>query len=408
MNKENSLMLKEKKEMKTNNKKLIKNNTDNNLNIKENKKLDLNLSYYYRLAQKKNKYKKDFCSIKNNFNNSSIGKEKNRDSILYKKFLEFKNSNKFQNKSNSKSYKTDDDFFSSKLTLSYSETNLRISKNKRIKNKKKNCNNQSKKNKNLEILNKNYIKKKSAHLINKNEFFNNIINNINEKNEENKKCNKNFRRNKSCINFNNKKLEADFEISEKENKTKNKKENEILKKSVKKKYNMTLNLISKNYFEKMKFNKYKYYNEKNMDYAKERRQRVEDKLNEILYEKYKISRPLRMAKRKFHIDDEAKKDKNNKKNYDNNMCKVLNIKNNIINNFNFYFGINTFKENNKDNQNEDNNENSSQVMHYNSQINNIIKMRKDLSIEDFFGDFRRDYNLLDFNFTFLFNQNKKK
>ena len=170
---------------------------------------------------------------------------------------------------------------------------------------------------------------------------------------------------------------------------------------------MTLNLISKNYFEKMKFNKYKYYNEKNMDYAKERRQRLEDKLNEILYEKYKVFRPLRTTERKFHFDDETKNDKNNKKKYDNNMCKVLN-NNNIINNFNFYFDMNIFKENNKDKQNEQNDENSSQIIHYNNQINNIIKMRKDLSIESFFGDFRRDYNLLDFNFTFLFNQNKKK
>ena len=246
------------------------------------------------------------------------------------------------------------------------------------------------------------------HLIKKNEFFNNIINNINEKNDENKKSNKNFRRNKSCMNFNNKKLEKDFEINEKEIKSNNKKEDEKIDKNAKKKYNMTLNLISKKYFEKMKFNKYKYYNEKNMDYAKERRQRVEDKINQILYEKYKISRPLRMSERKFHIDDETKTDNNIKKKYDNNMYKVLNTNNNIINNFNFYFDMNNYKENNKDNQNEQKDDNSSQIIHYNNQINNIIKMRKDLSIEDFFGGFRRDYNLLDFNFTFLFNQNKKK
>ena len=64
-------------------------------------------------------------------------------------------------------------------------------------------------------------------------------------------------------------------------------------------------------------------------------------------------------------------------------------------------------DNHNENINNKNNKNSSQIIYYNNRINNIIKMRKKLSIENFFGDFRRDYNLLDFNFTFLYHHLKK-
>ena len=392
MNKQNSLNLKEKNALKNTNKpkNLRKDKTMKNFNNKKIVKLNLDLFSYNRLTNKNNRIKNSFSTMeKNNKNNSLTEKiKKKKDSILYKKFLEFKKNNK-QNKQNFQKDNTSV-FFSLKSSSSLNTSYLSSSKRKKKKNIKV-----QKEKPNLTITNLNIIKKfkkkNSAKIINKTELFNHIINN-NEQNEENKE--NYFKRNNSCIIFNNKKLQKDFGL----NNFKNKKINEKNKK------NNTLKLVSQNYFEKIKFKKYKYYNEKNNDYAKGRRKRVEDKLNEIIYEKYKISRPLRMTQRVFCIDEESKIDKNiNKKNYDNNIFKISN-NNNFINNLNFHFYLNDI-----DIPNVQNNDKNNQIIYYNNKINNIIKMRRDLSIEDFFGGFRRDYNLLDFNFTFLFqNKNNNK
>ena len=399
MDKQNSLKSKEKKVLKKGSipKYLRKNNTMENLNNKKKKKLDLNLSAYYRYTKKNDKLQNKFSIKKNNISSTKKG---NENSILFKKFLDFKNKNKSPRKSNIKNNEKDkkNKFFSiinerfEKPSISHNSYDL--SKSNKLKNKtieiKENQGKVDKNIKNIKIIQK----KKTAKIINKIELFNNIININSQKEEINRKCN-NFKRINSCQNFNNDKLKKDFEL----NKTKT-----IKKSEKKKKSNMTLNLISKKYFEKIRFNRYKYYNKKNNEYAKERRKRVEDKLNEIIYEKYRISRPLRISERIFYVDEEFKNEKNNNKNYyDNNNFQNLNINNNIINNLNFYLNDNI------DNHNEQNNKKSNQIIYYNNQIDNIVKMRKKLSIDEFFGVFKRDYNLLDFNFTFLFhNKNINK
>ena len=407
MDKEKSLKIKDEKIIKTPNSQKKFNN---------NKKLDINLSSYYKLTKKNNKFKKNISIFKTkNHNSTEIKDNHNKDSILYKKFLEFKFNNKSQKKANISNQKSKKKYKYNNSNKSFSSfsSNLKETNNKKSKTKN-NKNKENKENKeNINLKNSknkiNYKNKKDKKILNKTELFNNIINNNNEKEEKNNEKRYNtLKNNKSCQNFNNNNLIKDFEI--KDNIKNNIEENQD-DKEIKKKTNMTLNLISKTYFEKMKFNKYKYYNEKNKDYIKERRQRIEDKMNEILYEKYKIIRPLRMTERKFQIEDESKNDKNNnnnnKNNFDNNMCKIL--KGNNLNNLNYniYYFMNNFKDNNIENKNEENSKNYNQIIYYNNKINDISKMRKYLSIEDFFGDFRRDYNLLDFNFTFLFHNFKK-
>ena len=168
---------------------------------------------------------------------------------------------------------------------------------------------------------------------------------------------------------------------------------------------------------KSKINKTNYYNEKNNDYIKERRHRVEDKFNQILFEKYKITRPLRMTQRKFYVEKKnktTKKNKNknnskNKNNYNNKMNPNLNAmeRSNYFNNLNYM--MNNFRniESNKNNKN-NKKQNYNQDIYYREQINNIIKMRKFLSIEEFFNEIDRNYNLLDFNFAFLMEYFKNK
>jgi hypothetical protein len=213
----------------------------------------------------------------------------------------------------------------------------------------------------------------------------------------------------SCTIFNNDKLKNDLDMNQNNNNNNTELEKVIIKnKTLKRnKSNKNMSLNSKKYMEKLKlkFDKCKYYNAKNSEYINERRQRIEEKLNEIINEKYKITRPLRMTERVFYVKDESKNDNiNNKITFDNHMCKILNNKS-IINNydFNMYFYLNNFKEN----ADKQNGEKCNQMNYYNNQINNIIKMRKYMSTESFFNDFKRDYNLLDFNFAFLLENFKK-
>ena len=393
------------------NKKLEKSNSHQKTMNKRNiRKLNINLSSYYKLTKNNDNtiVKKNISLYKSNKPNSTeIKDNQKRDSILFKKFLEFKNNNRSKkklNKSNSKSKTKNNIFKSSKSSSSFSTTNLKDTKNKAKSESIQNTQNSNKSNKKTKKTKNFNKKKKTQKIINKTELFNNIINNNSKRSEkkDDKKCN-NLKRVNSCQNFsNNNNYIKDFEIKDKTNKCEDKQD----EKPIKMKRHMSLNLISQKYFEKMKFNKYKfkYYNKKNNDYANERRQRVEEKVNEILYEKYKIIRPLRMTKRKFYIENGSKYDKNNNQNvFDNNMCKIL--KKNTINSM--YFYLNNYKDNIIENQKEENIQNYNQIIYYNNKINDIIKMRKYLSIEDFFGSFRRDYNLLDFNFTFLYHHFKK-
>ena len=444
MEKNNTLKTKEKKSSKK--KKFMKMNTLKYFNRKKNGNLVINISSYNRMA-KKTKNKRINSTIKNNKNICSTDKNiAHKYTILYRKFLEFKFINKFkskeQKKENSKNAKAkkDNSFFSSRRSYSQTSSNLNNSKRKFINKITKMTNPKKEEDKNIP----NSGKKNSSKIINKTELFNIIINSKKKEKDEEFLDNQNIKRNQSYKNFNNIDLVNKSGIQSKSKNTKL-----FTKNKKQKKYDMTLNLVSKNYFEKMKFNKYKYYNDKNENYVKRRRQRVEEKVNEILFEKYKEIRPLRMTERVFFIDEEYKSDKNNhnennKNNFDNNMCKVLD-NNNIVNRYNYYFYINNIKENKEDNNqnNEENNknfnnnkknnnnknnnnnqnnknrnknkkrkieqknENSNQITYYNNQINNIVKMRRSLSIEDFFRGFRRDYNLLDFNFTFLLPQCQK-
>ena len=394
MDNNNSLKSKEKSLKKASvPKHLRKVNTMKNLNNKKMKKLDLDLSSYYRLTKKNGKLQGNCSTMKKN--NIWTIENKDKDSILYKKFLEFQKNSKSQSGIKNDVKDWNNTFFSVKSSISHNSS-LTNSKNKANNKKNKIEIKQDKVNKNVKDMKK-IQKRKTAKIINKTELFNSIINN-NKKKEEIKRNNNYLRKTNSCQNFNNDKLQK--KLGFKETKT-------VKKSKKKKKNNTTLNLISKKYFERIKFNKYKYYNKNNNDYANERRKRVEDKLNDIIYEKYKVSRPLRITERKFLLEEESKNDKNNNKiNYDNNF-KNLNINNNIIHDLNYFINLNdNIDDHNENNNNNNNNKNSSQIKYYNNRINNIIKMRKKLSLENFFGEFRRDYNLLDFNFTFLFHNQK--
>ena len=407
------------------------NNKNNSLtqSNKNNKKKITNFSANVKLTKSIYKYKKAKGLTLNNKKNNSytinIDNNQKRDSILYDKFIEFKNNIQMEKNPTKKAklYKPPLLIKQSKTFVSLSLSKLNHNKSKldtsidlrRSKNKMKEF-----RKKNKLKINKYYIKKRSVKIINKNELFNKIINKNYDNNENNANINnleknnniiedtklKSFRRNNSCQTFNNVKLKEDFEMNDIQN---NNEEEKEIKKEKNKNNNMTLNLISQKYYEKMKFVKYKYYNVKNTEYANERRQRVEDKINEIMYEKYKIIRPLRMTERVFYIKDESKKDKNitinNKTNFDNHMCKMLNSK--ALNNYNYnrYYYMDNFKDNT--NIGNKNNDNCNQLIYYKNQIDYITKMRKYLSIEDFFYNFRRDYNLLDFNFTFLYQHFKK-
>lgn len=430
MNNENSLKPNERKKLRKSNsqKNFMNSSTFDSSNASKNKKLNIDLSCYYKLIQNNNNnnfHKKIYFSKDNKDKNNShasnevLKDNQKKESILYKKFLEFKNNYYKINKSPRKQKKSDSKLKNNKKAKelnkgSNSSFTVEISKifkkmpniikknsNSNLNSKKmnkniKNENTKENKKESKSNINKNYKKKKSANLIKKPKALNNIINNNEEIN------NKTFKRINSSQNLNNDKLKKEFEIKDKQNINNKNEEN----KKRKSKNNMTLNLISKKYFEKMRFNKYKYYNEKSTEYANQRRKRVEDKINEILKEKYKIERPLRMTERIFCAEEENESDIDNKRIYDNNMCKALN--NNIIDNLNLniYNYLNNYKDNNINNQSEEIDENCSQIIYYNNQINNIDKMRKYLSIEDFFEDFRREYNLLDFNFTCLYRNFK--
>ena len=506
---ENSLNLNEKKTNinPKNKKKFVKNNTINYFNTL-NGKLNINSFAYLKLAKENQKFKKNIKLIKmNNTNSNSTNisfidkninnknnnisidknnKKDNKESILFKKFIEYRNK-WIKKKLKSSKNKTKKKYITPKTPKVKKENknNLNLSslnssglknkeekknyinkndiiktteineKNKTIENDNKKSENKMKKNfkksksaqniiKIYKLDDKEYqnlknssysqfLKKKSSKFINQIELFNKIINSrIIKKNPGKSK------RSNSCqmMNFN---LETDIKIFEKQNKNKRNEERDFDLSNEIRWNNQTLDLKIKEYFKNLKSEKNQYYNEKNNIYICERRHRIEDKLNEILFEKYKMNRPLRMTKRNFFIEDNSKTNKNNsfdKKNYNkynfNNKMNVnLNdiLKNNYINSWNNFMNYSKdyYEKNNKlnkslkinkkkktnesrkiDDNDDKNKQNYSQVINYNNTINNIIKMRKFLSIEEFFNEIQRDYNLLDFNFSFLLENFKNK
>ena len=332
-------------------------------------------------------------SYKNNYSFS-----KRKASILYEKFIEFnqryENKRKIPPKSNSiKSPKKKPAKTHIPISEKYNNSN-KTQKNESVEIKYK-----FKLNLNDSIFNST---KKTKKFINESDIFNkyinvkednksinnNTCNFVKRKKDENEKNTKQLKRINSCRNFNIDKL-SDKLVKKIHNMKKN---------------NTNPSLISQKYYERIKNNRYKYYNGKNIDYINERRQRVEDKNNENIFENYKIIRPLRMTERVFYIKDEAKNNNSiNKSITDNKITKFWN--NNAFNDFT----INKNKDTNenKDNKNGQNIEECDQTNNYKNQINNIVKMRKYLDIEDFFDDSKKDFDLLDFNFTvFLKNSNK--
>ena len=428
---------------------LTKNITPSYVKTKKHKSLIINVtSPDMKLINTKIQSVKNRTSIINNINkyanqnknkniSSSPNKSKDKNkkvSILYEKFIEFKNNDEIKKEKPKKIIKNIVKPLIMTSLLKQPKSILSLSESSSNKTKKDNSTDRDRDNKpNIRLNNEfSYKKKKTVKImINKNELFNKIINANYDKNEnnENNKINlsaennnlsdginnsivktkndlvnsniNSFKRIKSCRIFDNKKLKNDLGIKDKIKKNKKNNNNSDKKKvSIKKK---KIKIKNSN----MKFNRNKYYNQKNTEYINERRQRIEDKLLEIINEKYKIYRPLRMTKRVFYAKDESKKNNNNNNKiaFDNHMCKLLNNKS-IINNydFNMYFYLNNFKDNTN---NQKAGEQCNQLNYYNNQINNINKMRKFMSTESFFNDFRRDYNLLDFNFAFLY-QNLKK
>ena len=385
---------------------LKKSNSQKNIG-KNTKKLNIDLSAYNMLSITNNIMLKKNLSTNRNKNifTTEPKNEQNKECLLYKKFLEFKEKNKKSKPKPNPKFTKINKTSRPKSSLASKSSNTNKPKKKVNLNniKVKSINNKIKKN-------NSFIRNEKSKLINKNEFFSQIINNTyrNGKDTSNNNIN-NMKRNNS-YQFDNVGFKKDLNLSDIINKTRNILEkSESLKKTQKKKKNNTLNLISQKYFEKMKFNRYKYYNIKNNDYINERRKRVEEKIKDILYEKYKIIRPLRMSERIFYIDSETKSAKNIKRiNFDNNMCKILN-NNNYLNNINcnIFFYLDNYKDINSEKKKEETCPNSSQIIYYKNHINDIIRMRRDLCIEDFFRYFRRDYHLLDFNFTFLYDHLKK-
>ena len=360
-----------------------------------------------KVGKKSSKKKSNQANSKKDNSNKKFEKNDNSNKIIISTDNTIKKNEIIDNKKNGNTKieingKKDSKSKSKEKDISKNKSKSKSNSNKKRRNKsgyndKKNnsyINNksQTKKNGYKEIKKmelQNYEKKKSA--IYKIDLFKKIINsNVIEKKPEK------LRRSNSCqLIFN------DVKIDEQNNNTK-KTENATSGSNSKSKINISY-----------------YYNEKNNDYIKERRHRVEDKFNQILFEKYKITRPLRMTQRKFYVEKNnksTKKNKNknnpknkNKNNYNNKMNPNLNAmeRSNYFNNLNYM--MNNFRniESNKNNKN-NKKQNYNQDIYYREQINNIIKMRKFLSIEEFFNEIDRNYNLLDFNFAFLMEYFKNK
>ena len=365
-----------------------------NVNVERNSKpkFDLNLSDYFKLIE----HKKDPLIKKRKIRNIALNRKsesnKSHKSISHKSYKSNKSNNSYKsNKSNKSSRK------------SLKSNNSRKSLDKKINKKESNNNVEKKENKdNSRDLVRNDLKKdKPEKIFNKRLNKQKVIksklpstNNTTVKKAEIKK----LIRNMSCKNFNNTKLKKNYDLEELKLR---KDEDEDMTHNIGK-YN-----ISTKYFEKVKFNKFKYYNDRNNYYIDTRRQRIEDYLNKELYEKYKVLKPLRITERIFYMEEDEKM--NNEKN-DINISNNLfysdyNRKNNVFKIINNYL-FNESSNFNKCNKNIMKNKN---LKMYYQKVKQISNSRRDLLTKEFFdGIKRRNYNLLDFNFSFLYKKNKGK
>ena len=319
-----------------------------NKNIQRNvkPKYELNLSDYFKLLKHKEK-----PTMKKKLN-----KKQTKKIDINKSHKSISNKSNMSNKSNEISTKNNSPDLDLKFMNNESEKifNKRIIKHKMIKNKLPSTNNTT--------IKKTAIKK--------------LIKNM------------------SCKNFNNTKLKKIYDLEE------------IGKEKEEDLHNIGKFLVSSKYFEKVKFNRYKYYNINNNYYIDGRRQRIEDYLNKMIFEKYKVIKPLRMTERIFYKEED---EKTNKEQND------INISNNLFysdyNRQNKYFkDINNFLFNESSNYNGYNNTKlpkNKNLTQYYKNIKKISNSRKNLMIDDYFDPNRKEYSLLDFNFS-LFHRNKSK
>lgn len=377
MNNDNSSkgLIRKHHEKKDNQNTLVKNY---NKSMERNPKaeIDLKLSDYFKLIEKKKVVK--------------VGKNRTKGE-------KYSNLQEFNNQSNNKSYKSISNKSKTSINKKENKKKFKFGERELIKKVIKNEDLDMNASKDFEI--------KQVNNINTEDLFNKRLNkNKNTKsklsstnNTTIKKKLKNLNRNISCKNFNNYKLKQNFgfdnsnkEIDTNENKEEQEESNHDIAKY----------LVSSKYFEKVKFNKYKYYNINNNYYADSRRQRIENNLNKILYEKYKVLKPLRMTQRIFYNEENRNKYQND-----------INVVNNIFysdNNRNSakFKNINDFLFNNDLNYNYTDRTNiiNKNLKKYYKKIKNISDTRRDLMIEDFFDDIRKEYNLLDFNFIFSYRE----
>lgn len=359
-----------------------------NPNIERNTKpkFDLNLSDYFKLIE----HKKEPHIMKRKIRNIALNRksESNRShrSISHKSY---KSNNSYKsNKSNKKSIKSNNSKKSSDKKINKKESNNNIDKKENKDNSRDLVMNNLKKDEPEKIFNKRLNKQKMI----KSKLPS--TNNTTVKKAEIKK----LIRNMSCKNFNNTKLKKNYNLEELKLKSD---ENEEITHDIGK-YN-----ISTKYFERVKFNKYKYYNDRNNYYIDTRRQRIEDYLNKELYEKYKVLKPLRTTERIFYKEEDEKTTKEqNDINISNNLFySDYNRKNNVFKIINNYL-FNESSNYNKCNKNIMKNKN---LKMYYQKVKQISNSRRDLLTSEFFdGIKRRNYNLLDFNFSFLYKKNKGK
>ena len=335
-----------------------------NKNIQRNvkPKYELNLSDYFKLLKHKEK-----PSMKKKLN-----KKQTKKIDINKSHKSISNKSNMSNKSNE---------ISTKNRKSCSNN---IKQNKKEKNNSPDLDLKFMNNESEKIFNKRIIKHKMI----KNKLPS--TNNTTIKKTAIKKLIKNM----SCKNFNNTKLKKIYDLEE------------IGKEKEEDLHNIGKFLVSSKYFEKVKFNRYKYYNINNNYYIDGRRQRIEDYLNKMIFEKYKVIKPLRMTERIFYKEED---EKTNKEQND------INISNNLFysdyNRQNKYFkDINNFLFNESSNYNGYNNTKlpkNKNLTQYYKNIKKISNSRKNLMIDNYFDTNRKEYSLLDFNFS-LFHRNKSK
>ena len=334
-------------------------------------KFDLNLSDYFKLI----KHKKVPNAVAKKHNNIIPNKKGDKNKNQNESNKTSKNSSKsHRKKSKEKITKKSSKNISEKKENKKDENNLKDSKIKHLN-----------RNDSEKIFNKRLNKQKCAKV--KLPSTNNTT--------IKKTTIKKLIRNASCKNFNNSKIKKVYDF---DNINIKNEENEDFDHDIGK------YLTSSKYFEKVRFNKYKYYNDKNIYYIETRRQRIEDYLNKIIYEKYKILKPLRTTERIFFKEDNFNiNNEQNEINVANNLFySDYNRKNNYFKSINKFI----FEESLNYNKYDKNISNNKNMKLYYKNVKQISSSRKNLLTNDFFG--RKEYSLLDFDFSFLCKKHKTR